>query len=230
MANYSADIRVGIVGKNQLNSLEAQLKRVNTQVNKLNKALVLKTRAQTIKLNTKGASSEIKKLEDRINRLGRTVTVNLRTNEQRETRNSSGSGGGGGVSTALAVSPATQFKQANVELRTFNGGLGKTEEELKGINKILSDRDEALRKQNELTEKRNALIDDQAKKIKAITDVETSRNDRARTANQNRLFGGKEGRTPPQAQNDAELSIQASGRRIKQLNKNFEQLKLTMPV
>ena len=113
MANYSADIRVGIVGKTQLNSLEAQLKRVNTQVNKLNKALVLKTRAQTIKLNTKGASSEIKKLEDRINRLGRTVTVNLRTNEQRETRNSSGSAGGGGVSTALAVSPAAQFKQAN---------------------------------------------------------------------------------------------------------------------
>ena len=116
MANYSADIRVGIVGKNQLNSLEAQLKRVNTQVNKLNKALVLKTRAQTIKLNTKGASSEIKKLEDRINRLGRTVTVNLRTNEQRETRNSSGSSGGGGASTAIALSPATQFKQANVEL------------------------------------------------------------------------------------------------------------------
>ena len=54
MANYSADIRVGIVGKNQLNSLEAQLKRVNTQVNKLNKALVLKTRAQTIKLKYEG--------------------------------------------------------------------------------------------------------------------------------------------------------------------------------
>ena len=120
MANYSADIRVGIVGKNQLNSLEAQLKRVNTQVNKLNKALVLKTRAQTIKLNTKGASSEIKKLEDRINRLGRTVTVNLRTNEQRETRNSLGSAGGGGgggfnaaalASVSRSAMPLSELKQ-----------------------------------------------------------------------------------------------------------------------
>ena len=90
---------------------------------------MLKTRAQTIKLNTKGASSEIKKLEDRINRLGRTVTVNLRTNEQRETKNSSGSAGGG-VSTALAISPVPQFKQTNVQLDAFNNKLGKSKEEL----------------------------------------------------------------------------------------------------
>ena len=82
MANYSADIRVGIVGKTQLNALEAQLKRVNTQVNKLNKALVLKTRAQTIKLNTKGANAAVEQLEKRINSLARTVTVNLRSNDQ----------------------------------------------------------------------------------------------------------------------------------------------------
>ena len=82
MANYSADIRVGIVGKTQLNALEAQLKRVNTQVNKLNKALVLKTRAQTIKLNTKGANAAVAQLEKRINSLARTVTVNLRSNDQ----------------------------------------------------------------------------------------------------------------------------------------------------
>ena len=44
MAQYNADIRIGVTGKAQLNQLEAQLKRTQTQLNKLNKSLQLRTR------------------------------------------------------------------------------------------------------------------------------------------------------------------------------------------
>ena len=108
MANYNADIRIGVTGKSQLNQLESQLKRVNKQVNALNKALTLKSRAQTIKLNTKGANTAIKQLEDRINKLGRTITVNLRTNESR----SGGSKGGGNLFVAGNSDPTKQLALA----------------------------------------------------------------------------------------------------------------------
>ena len=120
MANYSADIRVGIVGKTQLNALEAQLKRVNTQVNKLNKALVLKTRAQTIKLNTKGANAAVAQLEKRINSLARTVTVNLRSNDQTGGRPSPApsAGGGGGLNAgALASVARTSISDSDIQKR-----------------------------------------------------------------------------------------------------------------
>ena len=101
MSNYNADIRIGVVGQSKLKTLQKDLDKVNASVKKLNKALVLKTRAQTIKLNTKGANTAIKQLEDRINKLGRTITVNVRTNEQKgrsnNSSNSSSGGAGGGA-------------------------------------------------------------------------------------------------------------------------------------
>ena len=104
MANYSADVRIGVVGQSKLSSLQKQLDKVNASVNKLNKALVLKTRAQTIKLNTKGANAAIKQLEDRINKLGRTITVNVRTNEKK--------GDSSGKSTAAVISTGDSNKLA----------------------------------------------------------------------------------------------------------------------
>ena len=82
MAQYNADIRIGVTGKAQLNQLEAQLKRTQTQLNKLNKSLQLRTRVQAIRLDTRAANTAIKQLEQRINRLGRTINVNLRVNEK----------------------------------------------------------------------------------------------------------------------------------------------------
>ena len=90
MAQYNADIRIGVTGKAQLNQLEAQLKRTQTQLNKLNKSLQLRTRVQAIRLDTRAANTAIKQLEQRINRLGRTIDVNLRVNEG-EGRKSKGS-------------------------------------------------------------------------------------------------------------------------------------------
>ena len=84
MAQYNADIRIGVTGKAQLNQLEAQLKRTQTQLNKLNKSLQLRTRVQAIRLDTRAANTAIKQLEQRINRLGRTINVNLRVNEKEE--------------------------------------------------------------------------------------------------------------------------------------------------
>ena len=120
-ANYSADIRIGITGKAGLNNLEKQLKRVNAQVNKLNKALVLKTRAQTIKLNTKGANAAIKQLEDRINRLGRTVTVNLRAVNQAQqaapNNQAAGAPSGSVNSAGLAAAARTTIPDSELERR-----------------------------------------------------------------------------------------------------------------
>ena len=146
MANYNADIKIGVTGKAQLNQLESQLKRVNTQITKLNKALTLKTRAQTVKLNTKGANTAIKQLEDRINKLGRTITVNLRTRESK-------GGGAGSSTTVIAPQQASQLATSlglaaaatkqTVEQTTELG------EQIKKVNTLESD---VLDKNKELTE------------------------------------------------------------------------------
>ena len=114
MASYAADIQIGVKGKSQLNQLEKQLTRVNTAVKQLNKALTLKTRAQTIKLNTKGAMNAVRDLENRINRLGRTITVNLRVNEKEGKKAQSGGNssfiaakGSAASTTALAAAVNT---------------------------------------------------------------------------------------------------------------------------
>ena len=116
MSNYNADIRIGVVGQSKLKTLQRDLDKVNSSVKKLNKALVLKTRAQTIKLNTQGATTAIKKLEDRINRLGRTVTVNVRTNDKKGSSNSSSSSSGGGsfgsAGAVASLGAATKNQQA----------------------------------------------------------------------------------------------------------------------
>ena len=122
MASYAADIQIGVKGKAQLNQLEKQLTRVNTAVKQLNKALTLKTRAQTIKLNTKGAMNAVRDLEKRINKLGRTVTVNLRVNEKEGKKAQSGGSssfiaakGSAASTTALAAAVNTTRELTNAE-------------------------------------------------------------------------------------------------------------------
>ena len=77
--------------------MESQLKRTQTTLNKLNKSLNLRAKVQTIKLDTRAANTQIKNLEQRINRLGRTVTINVRQNEK------PGKGGSAGGSNVTAV-------------------------------------------------------------------------------------------------------------------------------
>ena len=65
MAAYNADIRVGITGKTQLNALERQLGRINKDLNQINKNL----KAQTLTINTKGATRALDQLDQKIRRL-----------------------------------------------------------------------------------------------------------------------------------------------------------------
>ena len=51
--------RVGITGKTQLNALERQLGRINKDLNKINKGL----KAQTLTINTKGATRALDQLD-----------------------------------------------------------------------------------------------------------------------------------------------------------------------
>ena len=133
MASYAADIQIGVKGKSQLNQLEKQLTRVNTAVKQLNKALVLKTRAQTIKLNTKGAMNAVRDLENRINRLGRTINVNLRVNEKEGQKAKGGSSigiatGGGNAQVAALLARSTKKQIDNQQ------DLSRIEKELSLIH------------------------------------------------------------------------------------------------
>ena len=82
MANYNADIQIAVKGKAQLNQLESQLKRTQKVLNQLNKQLNFRAKVQAIRLDTRQANTAISNLEKRINRLGRTINVNLRVNEK----------------------------------------------------------------------------------------------------------------------------------------------------
>ena len=100
MAQYSADIRVGITGKRDLDTLEKQLNRVNKSLNQINKGL----KGQTLKINTKAATRSINALDKRLQKLNRTVKVNANITEKR--RGGGGGGGGGGPALAINVTSA----------------------------------------------------------------------------------------------------------------------------
>lgn len=225
MSNYNADIRIGVVGQSKLKTLQTDLNKVNASVKKLNKALVLKTRAQTIKLNTKGANTAIKQLEDRINKLGRTVTVNVRANEQKGSSRSQGGGGGGAAPFSIALTQQAQKQQKALSQ------LADTTVEVRGANNKLQQVNSRAAKYyddlNSKVKERNDLLTEQAKNIKDVADVETSKNAQARTANQNRIFGGQLSKagnplSPAQAQGFTEQRIQGAGRRIGRLNKEID--------
>ena len=98
MAQYNADIRVGITGKTQLNALEKQLDRINKDLVKINKGL----KAQTLTINTKGANRALDQLDRKINKLNRTIKVNASINEKRSQSGGGGGEGGGGLNAGCS--------------------------------------------------------------------------------------------------------------------------------
>lgn len=140
MAQYNADIRIGVTGKTQLNQLEAQLKRTQTQLNKLNKSLKLRAKVQAIKLDTRAANTAIKQLEQRINKLGRTITVNLRVNEKE------GKKSGGNNNTTILSS--NNSKQQNVGLSALLATSAKLKDTDRERLKIAKQLTPVLEQQN----------------------------------------------------------------------------------
>ena len=176
MAQYNADIRVGITGKTQLNALEKQLGRINKDLVKINKGL----KAQTLTINTKGATRALDQLDRKINKLNRTINVNANINEK---RNTSSSGGGtlfvsNGAAQQLAVAKAAQ----PIAKALTNEAQDLLDAEVA--------RNKAIGETVELRKKINDQIEKQRKLEKNINTVENSSNEKARTANMNRLFGG----------------------------------------
>lgn len=116
MATYNADIRIGVVGKSSLNSLEAQLNRIGKQTKALNNAL--KIRSQRVKLNTAGAMSQLKKLNTELSKLGRTITVKVKAAgleeaaKKQSTSIVATAGGGGRSAAAPAAAAALAVQQA----------------------------------------------------------------------------------------------------------------------
>ena len=140
MAQYNADIRIGVTGKTQLNQLENQLKRTQTTLNKLNKSLNLRAKVQAIKLDTRAANTQIKNLEQRINRLGRTITVNLRVNEKE------GKKSGGNNNTTILSS--NNSKQQNVGLSALLATSAKLKDTDRERLKIAKQLTPVLEQQN----------------------------------------------------------------------------------
>ena len=167
MASYAADIRIGVTGRGQLNQLESQLKRVNSAVNQLNKQLQLRARVQAVRLDTRQAMSAVRALEQRINRLGRTINVNLRTNEQR--RQSQGSGGGVAVvsnptAQAAAVGAvAAAYKRQNSELEALLSNSSRytqlQEQAAAASDKFKTKSEELAQAQRRLTQNQNGFAD-----------------------------------------------------------------------
>ena len=193
MSNYNADIRIGVVGQSKLKTLQKDLDKVNASVKKLNKALVLKTRAQTIKLNTKGANTAIKQLEDRINKLGRTITVNVRTNEKK--------GDSSGKSTSAIISTGDSNKLATnlaTGLALSKGITNEAEALATQVDKVNSVESEILAKNKELQEvyRRQAQVRNGfAEKGKSIKQSESDLANSARLredAQKRRLAGFEE--------------------------------------
>ena len=137
MAQYNADIRIGVTGKTQLNQLEKQLERTQIKLKSLNKAVNLKGKVQTIKLETRGAETQIRKLEERIKGLGRTVTINLRTNETAgKGRTSGGSGNAAGAvlsATAASKVAGAGFAGQTRSLEEMRSLAGQIKQEFKGV-------------------------------------------------------------------------------------------------
>ena len=120
MSNYNADIRIGVVGQSKLKTLQKDLDKINASVNKLNKALVLKARDQTIKLNTKGAAAQLRLLENQLNKLGRVITVKVRTNEEKGKASSSSTVIASGSNQSAAIGLASLKRQSALQKEITN--------------------------------------------------------------------------------------------------------------
>ena len=227
MATYNADIRIGVVGKAQLNQLEAQFKRINKQVEGLQKAVKLQGLNQRLRLDTRAATTAVDTLQRKINQLNRTVTVNAnaRIREQRE--GSGGGGGGGGASALAPIAIAPAAVSASRELVRTTDQIGQNLQEnnraIRGMEQLNARRLRIAEDLKSTEAEKNALIQEQARLIRNVATVEASRNEQARRANQNRLFGGEVSKagnplSPLQAQSIAEGRIQTLGRSIGRLN------------
>ena len=120
MSNYNADIRIGVVGQSKLKTLQKDLDKINASVNKLNKALVLKARAQTIKLNTKGAAAQLRLLENQLNKLGRVITVKVRTSEEKGKASSNSTVIASGSNQSAAIGLASLKRQSALQKEITN--------------------------------------------------------------------------------------------------------------
>ena len=180
MAAYSADIAIQVKGKSQLNQLESQLKRTQKVLNQLNKQLNFRAKVQAIRLDTRQANTAISNLEKRINRLGRTINVNLRVNEKEGSKSKSNSsfgiatsGNQGQIAAALAASTKKQVAQTQ-QLTRLESSRSNAQDELIAQKKQL----------NDLVEQRIALE-------KRLNIVANSKDEQARTRNRNLQFGGE---------------------------------------
>ena len=120
MSNYNADIRIGVVGQDKLKTVQKDLDKINASVNKLNKALTLKSRDQTIKLNTKTAAAQLRQLETQLNKLGRVITVKVRTSEEKGKASSNSTVIAAGSNQSAAIGLAALKRQSAIQKEITN--------------------------------------------------------------------------------------------------------------
>lgn len=152
MAAYNADIRIGVIGKAELNKLDAQINNLNKKTLLLQKRLQLKTKQAAVRLDTRGANTALKQLETRIAKLGRTITVNLRVNERegrraaQQTNTIIATGNNQGIASGAAIA-ALQRRQSiqksiTTEAKSLNSASQsqlKVQDQIAGIDQKILD-------------------------------------------------------------------------------------------
>ena len=154
MAAYNADIQIGVKGINNLRTLEQQLNRVSNSAKKISQTLQgLKVNQQTVKINTQGALKAVKTLEQRLNKLNKPVTVDVR---YKETRSSSRGANRPATSRSESRPSLPQPAQPKVEIEG-NKKLIQIESRRKEIyGQLTSD----IQKRNRILEQQKKNIDD----------------------------------------------------------------------
>lgn len=206
MAAYNADIQIGVQGINNLRTLEQQLNRVSNSAKKISQTLKgLKVNQQTVKINTKGAITAVKDLEQRLNKLSKPVNVDVRYRETR--RGSRASQPSGSRSTGRLTTPQAEQTQV-VEAR--NNKVLQVEERRKKVYEEL----------NQSIQKRNKLLEQQQKNIRDLQAANKGADAKERFFASERVFGQKAGnkRSIGQAMDITGRQVVRQGNAINKLN------------
>ena len=211
MAAYNADIQIGVKGINNLRTLEQQLNRVSNSAKKISQTLQgLKVNQQTVKINTQGALKAVKTLEQRLNKLNKPVTVDVR---YKETRRGSRSSSQPSTSRSRGALSPSQPARPAVEVQE-NSKLARIEERRKKIYDEL----------NASVQKRNRLLEQQKKNIRDLQAAGQGSNARERFFSAEKVFAGKAGnkRSIGRAVDITGKQVVRQGNAINQLNIGIE--------
>ena len=208
MANYSADIRLGIVGKDKLNRVEQQLKRIS----KLQTTISKKTQ---LTIDSQPALNQIKKVETRLGKLQKTVKVTVQESRTRPRATSTAS--------PVEASSSGQSLAAAASLVGSGRVVGSTEKLASAMSKVVAQTEALVRadiRQNQLQDELLSAADQKWKAEKEFLDYKNQVLKKQNEINDAYRQGVKIGKQSPlQAAN----SLQSMAPKLQRLNQELQE-------